>query len=172
MMSEAVENVAEEATDKAEDVGDEAKEKAGMNGGGSSLSRLIVPAAAAAGTLVTGYVAKRAPDLLREHVMPRLQQARDEGARNVGKQAAEGAKQAASGRGGVVGQALSNAIGGGSGGGGKKTRRLPIQRWTDVAVPVEQAYEGWTKFEDFPKFMHRVLSVEEKDNDDTVTWEE
>src|SRR5919198_4198160 len=98
MMSEAVENVAEEATDKAEDVGDEAKEKAGMDGGGSSLSRLIVPAAAAAGTLVTGDVAKRAADLVREHVKPRLKQARDEGARNVGKQAAQGAKEAAAER--------------------------------------------------------------------------
>ena len=53
----------------------------------------------------------------------------------------------------------------------KKTRRLPIQRWTDVAVPVEQAYESWTKFETFPKFMHRVLHVEEK-GENAVAWEE
>jgi uncharacterized membrane protein len=57
------------------------------------------------------------------------------------------------------------------GGGKKKTRRLPIQRWTDVAVPVDVAYECWTRFEDFPKFMHRVLSVDEQDGDH-VTWQE
>jgi uncharacterized membrane protein len=59
-------------------------------------------------------------------------------------------------------------IGGGS---QKKTRRLPIQRWTDVAVPVEEAFEKWTNFEEFPKFMHRVVKVEQKD-DSTLDWEE
>ena len=59
-------------------------------------------------------------------------------------------------------------LGGGDGGGGtggKKTRRLPIQRWTDVAVPIDKAYTEWTKFDQWPKFMHRVLSVEKKGND-------
>jgi uncharacterized membrane protein len=74
---------------------------------------------------------------------------------------------------GTVASGASKLIPGKGGGGGKqkKTRRLPIQRWTDVAVPVEEAYERWTRFEDYPKFMHRVLKVEEKD-DSTVEWEE
>jgi hypothetical protein len=58
-------------------------------------------------------------------------------------------------------------MGGGSGGSqkGGKTRRLPIQRWTDVAVPVNKAYEAWTQWEEWPKFMHRVLEVsQEEDN--------
>jgi uncharacterized membrane protein len=69
---------------------------------------------------------------------------------------------------GIAGKALSKALpggGGGGGSGGKKTRRLPIQRWTDIAVPVGKAYEAWTRFEDFPKFMHRVTSVREKGED-------
>jgi uncharacterized membrane protein len=61
--------------------------------------------------------------------------------------------------------------GGGGGSGGKKTRRLPIQRWTDVAVPVDKAYEAWNKFDDFPKFMHRVLNVEKK-GQDKIGWQE
>src|SRR2546423_13047341 len=44
-------------------------------------------------------------------------------------------------------------------GGTKKTRRLPIQRWTDVAVPLEQAYGAGTKFDEFPRSLHRVLRV-------------
>src|SRR5919202_6662735 len=74
--------------------------------------------------------------------------------------------------GGVLGSVASKALGkGGKGGGRAKTRRLPIQRWTDVAVPVQEAYEKWTQFEEFPKFMHRVLSVEQKD-DEHLEWQE
>ena len=40
-----------------------------------------------------------------------------------------------------------------------------------MAVPVATAYEKWTQFEDFPKFMHRVVSVEQKD-DDRIAWQE
>jgi uncharacterized membrane protein len=89
----------------------------------------------------------------------------------LGRKAADGAKERLAG-GGLAGKMLSKAFGGGNGGGGgKKTRRLPIQRWTDVAVPVEQAYEAWIKFDQYPKFMHRVLSVE-REGRDKVRWEE
>jgi hypothetical protein len=75
------------------------------------------------------------------------------------------------GKSGVLGAVASKAMGGGGGGGREKTRRLPIQRWTDVAVPVQEAYEKWTEFEEFPKFMHRVLDVEQND-DQHVHWRE
>lgn len=64
---------------------------------------------------------------------------------------------------------MTKALGGDSG--VKKTRRLPIQRWIDVAVPVGKAYEAWTKFEEFPQFMHRVVSVDQ-DGQDKVSWRE
>ena len=81
------------------------------------------------------------------------------------------AAQKLKGGGGLAGKMASTVGGSGSGGGSKKTRRLPIQRWTDVAVPVEKAYKTWTDFEKFPEFMHRVLSVEASDNR-RVTWRE
>jgi hypothetical protein len=66
-------------------------------------------------------------------------------------------------------------MGGGGGDGGAqkggKTRRLPIQRWTDVAVPVEKAYQAWTQFEEFPKFMHRVLDVKQEEQN-KIHWSE
>jgi uncharacterized membrane protein len=86
----------------------------------------------------------------------------------------EGAKSGLGGGGGfggIAGKALSKAVGGGSGSGGKKTRRLPIQRWTDVAVPVDKAYDAWLSFDQYPQFMHRVLNVEKK-GDDKVQWQE
>ena len=48
---------------------------------------------------------------------------------------------------------------------------MPIQRWTDVAVPVEKAYKTWTQFEEFPKFMHRVLDVDQEE-DNKIHWRE
>jgi uncharacterized membrane protein len=35
-------------------------------------------------------------------------------------------------------------------------RRMPIQQSVDVAVPLETAWKLWNKFEDWPKFMHRI----------------
>src|SRR5205085_4466414 len=78
--------------------------------------------------------------------------------------------------GGALGKLASKAIGGGGGGGGgggkaKKTRRLPIQRYTDIAAPVNTVYEKWTEFEEFPNFMHRVLNVKQEE-DEKITWDE
>jgi len=140
----------------------------GDGGGAKALSALkskevLIPAALSAAGAIA---ASKGPDLMRKL----SGEGKDE-AEKLGERAAEGAKKSISGgAGGVVGKTLSKALGQG-GGGGKKTRRLPIQRWTDVAVPVETAYDAWTKFDDFPKFMHRVLSVEQK-GDDKVSWQE
>lgn len=46
-------------------------------------------------------------------------------------------------------------------------RRMPIQQSIDVAVPIDEAYDQWTRFEDWPEFMHRVDSVQQTD-DSTV----
>jgi len=39
-------------------------------------------------------------------------------------------------------------------------------------VPVDKAYEAWIKFDEYPKFMHRVLSVEQKEGEDKISWQE
>ena len=57
------------------------------------------------------------------------------------------------------------------GGGGKssgqpgvgKGRRMPIQQAVDVAVPIATAYNQWTQFEDWPKFMYRLERVTQVD---------
>ena len=76
-------------------------------------------------------------------------------------------------RSGLISGTVPSKGGGGGGGGqkGGKTRRLPIQRWTDVAVPVEKAYQAWIDFEEFPKFMHRVLEVK-KEEQNKIHWRE
>jgi uncharacterized membrane protein len=132
---------------------------------------VLVPAALSAAGAIA---AAKAPDLVHKLTDATERKGEDE-AEELGERAAEGAKKGMTGGGkGLAGKALAKAMpggGGGGGGGGKKTRRLPIQRWTDVAVPVETAYEAWTKFNEYPKFMHRVLNVREKGGD-RISWQE
>jgi uncharacterized membrane protein len=68
------------------------------------------------------------------------------------------------------------AMGGGSGSDEEEAgqahgsgRRMPIQQSVDVAVPIEDAYNLWTQFEEWPEFMHRVDSAQQLD-DTTVSF--
>jgi uncharacterized membrane protein len=146
----------------------------GGDGGGSRRSSLaskeiLIPAAATALTAAAaGLAASKGPDLVKK-----ITGSAEGEAEKLGRQGAEGAKQALGGGGvAAVGKAASRLLGRGGGQSGGKTRRLPIQRWTDVAVPVEEAYERWTRFDEFPKFMHRVLEVKQEDGDDKFHWRE
>ena len=44
-----------------------------------------------------------------------------------------------------------------------------IEETIEVQVPVQQAYDQWTQFEDFPKFMDGIQSVQQLD-DTHVEW--
>jgi uncharacterized membrane protein len=160
--------MAQDAAETVKDTAEEGREKIGGGGNGDLAKKVLLPAAAGLGTFAATYAARKAPELLG-NIKPKLEEKGTDEASKVGKQAL----QKAGGEGGVGGKLASAAakkLGGGSGGGGK-TRRLPIQRWTDVAVPIDVAYEKWTDFESFPKFMHRVLDVEKKGRD-KVSWRE
>ena len=165
-----------EVTDKVQDVAEEGKEKISSNGNHNELKKLLLPAAAGVGTMVAGYAATKAPELIRERVMPKLEERGSDEAAKVGKEAVEKMKDQGGATGavgkvaGVAGKVMGGG-GNGGGGGGKKTRRLPIQRYTDVALPVDKVYELWTDFDKYPQFMHRVLSVEKRKNDE-VQWNE
>ena len=54
-------------------------------------------------------------------------------------------------------------------GGRGKGRRMPVQQSVDVARPLETAYNQWTQFEDWPKFMHRSRASRQED-DCTVSF--
>ena len=78
----------------------------------------------------------------------------------------------AGGVGGVAKEAAKSMLPfGGGGGGGKKQgvpgvgkgRRMPIQQSADIPVPVETAYNQFTQFEEWPKFMHRLTSASQED---------
>jgi uncharacterized membrane protein len=139
---------------------------------------VIVPVAlGAAGAVAAGKRLNVVPDLgetLDEALGGALGGVLERAESKVGEKVLDQAKERLETQGGLAGKLLSKALagaGGGGGSGGKKTRRLPIQRWTDVAVPVDVAYKAWTDFEEYPKFMHRVLSVE-KAGRNKLRWEE
>src|SRR3954470_18217280 len=115
---------------------------------------------------------EKGPQLVQDRT-ERIDGAREQVESKVGEKVLDTAKDRLDTQGGLAGKLLSKAIdaGGGAGNGGKKTRRLPIQRWTDVAVPVETAYKAWTKFNEYPKFMHGVLNVREKQGN-RIGWQE
>src|SRR5256714_10029883 len=159
-----------EATAMADEV-QQLKDDVSSNGSGSRLSGLtnksvLFPvAAAAASAAAAGLASKKGPDLMKK-----LQGEADEEGEELGKKGLKKGLESS----GMVGKLASKAIGGGGGDGGQKggrTRRLPIQRWTDVAVPVDKAYRAWTQFEEFPKFMHRVLEVKKEDQN-KIHWRE
>jgi len=156
---------------------EELQDQVSDNGNGSRLSGLaskdmLVPAlTTAAAAAAAGLAATKGPDLLKK-----LSGGIDNEAEEIGGKAAEGAKQKILGGGGgggggmlsTVGKVAGKALPGGGGGSqkGGKTRRLPIQRWTDVAEPVDKTYEAWTQWEEWPKFMHRVLEVKPNEDED------
>jgi hypothetical protein len=149
----------------------------GLEGAGTTMlsalksKELLVPAALGAAGVVA---ATKAPDLLHRLGDAGEQKGQEE-AEQLGQKAVQGAKESVqSGKGGLAGKVLGTMLPGGGGGGGgdkKKTRRLPIERWTDVAVPMAKAYDAWSDFDQYPKFMHRALNVRDEGRD-KVTWEE
>jgi hypothetical protein len=144
------------------------KEKVEDVAGNGSKSKEALTAAAV--SAVGALAAAKGPDLIRK-VVGATEEKGEDTAEEMGQKAVEGAKKGL-GNAGPGGKIASKLLGGGgkgggsgSGSGGKKTRRLPIQRWTDVALPIDRVYDEFTKFDQFPRFMHRVLDVEQKKPD-------
>lgn len=142
-------------------------------GEGSKTKEVLASAAVSA---VGALAASKGPALVKR-VVGATEEKGEEEAEQMGEKAVAGAKKGLSGA-GPAGKVASKLLGGGGdddkdggSGGGKKTRRLPIQRWTDVAAPIDRVYEAWTKFDEFPRFMHRVLNVEQKGRD-KISWQE
>jgi uncharacterized membrane protein len=142
----------------------------------------VAPAARKATTSALVYATTKAPGLLgnavKDAIVPKLKEAG--GAKAVAGTTLSkfpGLASKASGAliklptklptPGRLGSKLGAGGGGGAGGeelkGTGRGRRLPMQAAIDVSVPIEVAYDQWTQFEEFPKFMFRVERIEQQD---------
>jgi uncharacterized membrane protein len=175
-MSEVESKVKDAAEDTAEKVEGMAEKVKNGDGGSGIAKKLVTPAAVGLGSLAAGYAIRKGPDLIKDKVMPRLENKGEEEAEELGRSAVEGAKEKIGSGGGLMGKAAGML---GSDGdndaqqaeGWGRGRRLPIQASIDVAVPPSVAFRAWDDFENLPEFMHRVESVEQ-DDDNTIKWTE
>jgi uncharacterized membrane protein len=163
--------------DEFEDDGDENEDEQSSEDGGSgggvfaelknvasdAALAVLAPVAKKAATGAAKYAVKKGPELLEDTVKPMLEDA-------GGVKGLVGQAMSSDGPGGGM---LSKLTGGGDdddGGGGDagdgtgKGRRMPVQQAVDVAAPIDVVYDQWTQFEDYPKFMHRVQRVEQRDD--------
>jgi uncharacterized membrane protein len=113
------------------------------------------------------YAVLNGPGLVRTKVAPRIQDAGGAGA------IAKGLTSKGGGIAGSLGSKLkrSKKREGESPSGAGRGRRLPVQEFVDVGVDLDTAYDQFTQFEDWPRFMHRVERIEQRD-DATLMWHE
>ena len=137
---------------------------------------VLKPAVSSAAKSAAGYAVSKGPDLVKDRVGPKLDDAgglqglADKALSNAGPAGKVASKL------GMGGKLVDSITGGDDGGEADADatgsgRRMPVQQSMDVAVPLEVAYNQWTQFEEYPDFMHRVDSASQED-DAHVTFTE
>jgi uncharacterized membrane protein len=155
--------------------------KYGGDGAGGTVARelkqaireaaldVLGPAARQATSSAAKYAVSKGPELVTKNVMPTVLKAGGPG--GLVQQAMSKGGEALSGLGGmsgVVGKLMSKL--GGKGGGGDasgwgRKRRMPVQQLIYVSVPVRDAYNGWTEYKQWPRYMHRANQVDAQFSD-------
>jgi uncharacterized membrane protein len=145
---------------------------------------VVTPVAIAATTAAARYAVKKAPGLIKDQVTSKVAEAG--GPKELAGQVSDKLPSVGSmaeklplppGLSGLASKLGGGDDDGGGGGGGDapsgtgRGRRLPVQEHVDVAVPIDVVYNQWTQFEEFPRFMHRVERVEQRD-DTHLMWHE
>jgi uncharacterized membrane protein len=123
---------------------------------------VLKPVARKATASAAKYAVTKGPDLVKDRVGPALTEAG--GAGGLAKGLAGRVGGAAGGLGDLTsklpGIGKKNKAPSGTGRG----RRLPVQESVDVGVDIQTAYDQFTQFEEWPKFMHRVERAEQRDD--------
>jgi uncharacterized membrane protein len=155
--------------------------KHGGNGAGETISHelkeamrqaaleVLGPAARQATLLAAKYAVAKAPEVVTRHVVPGVSKAG--GAGGLAEQMRSKGLEALSemgGRRGFAGKLLSKLVGGGKGGdasGWGRGRRMPVQQYVYVSVGLRHAYDGWTEYKQWPRYMHRANQVDAQIDD-------
>jgi uncharacterized membrane protein len=174
----------QETRPREEAPGDEGRQedgaKHGGNGAGETVARelkqairdaaieVLGPAARQATSSAAQYAVSKGPELVTKHVMPAVFKAG--GPNGLAQQARSMGTEALSQVGGVRGLVGRLMLKRGGKGGGAATgwghnRRMPVQQVIYVSVPVRDAYNGWTEYKQWPRYMHRANQVDAQIND-------
>jgi uncharacterized membrane protein len=132
---------------------------------------VLGPAAREATTSAAKYAVSKGPELMSKNVMPAMAQRGGPG--GIAQEAISKGGQAISGAGGIKGVAgkLMSKLGGGSGGdasGWGRNRRMPVQQWIWLSVSTRHAYNGWTEYKQWPRYMHRTNQIDPQVDDEAV----
>jgi hypothetical protein len=125
---------------------------------------VLGPAAREATSSATKYAVKKGPELVKDNVTPALD--KQGGAGPLAQQALSRGGGALSGVGGVAGAMgkLASKLGGcggaGEASGWGRNRRMPVQQWVYVSVSLRDAYNAWTEYKQWPRYMHRANQVD------------
>jgi uncharacterized membrane protein len=131
---------------------------------------VLKPVAKRGATKAAQFAVEKGPELFEDKVLPLMEESGGP----------MGLMSKVAGGDGAMGGLLSKLTGGGdddedgdrdAGDGTGQGRRMPIQQAVDVAAPIDIVYDQFTQFEDWPKFMHRLESAEQKD-EATVVFNE
>ena len=130
---------------------------------------VLGPAARQATISGAKYAVRKGPEFVTKHVIPAV--GNGNAPDGVAQQAVSKGAETLSGLGGIGGFAgkLMSKLGG-KGGGGAATgwghnRRMPVQQVIYVSVPVKDAYNGWTEYKQWPRYMHRANQVDSQINE-------
>jgi uncharacterized membrane protein len=151
------------------------------NGAGESVSHelrqairdaaleVLGPAARQATLLAAKYAVSKGPEVVSRHVAPGVSKAGGPGglAQQVRAKGLEALSEMG-GIGGFAGKLLSSLVGGAQGGeatGWGRGRRMPVQQWVYVSVGLRHAYDGWTEYKQWPRYMHRANQVDSQIDD-------
>jgi len=163
------------------DADDQGQQENGGGGAGETLVQelrqavrdaaleVLGPAARQATSSAAKYAVNKGPELVSKNVMPAMEKAG--GAGGIAQQAISKGGEALSqsgGLGGAAGKLMSKLGGGGGGGeasGWGRNRRMPVQQFVYVSVPVKDAYNGWTEYKQWPRYMHRANQVDAEIDD-------
>jgi uncharacterized membrane protein len=130
---------------------------------------VLGPAARQATSSAAKYAVNKGPELVTKNVIPTVVKAGGPG--GLAQQAISKGGEALSGSGGIAdvfGKLMSKLRRGGGGGaasGWGRNRRMPVQQVIYVSAPVKQAYNGWTEYKQWPRYMHRANQVDAQVND-------
>jgi hypothetical protein len=130
---------------------------------------VIVPFARSTTKQVAKYAVMRAPQLARDTIVPKLAERLGPAIEEAGGPGAFAKGALSSISGARTGMLEKLGMGGEPQARRWQERRLPVEESIDVAARLETAYDRFTEFEEYAKFMSRGEMVDERPNE-RITW--